>query len=137
MDYKPPDFSVHGVSQARILEWVVISFSKGLTDPGIKPESTALAGRFFTTEPPGGPELYELFIYFGNQALVSRIIWRYFLPVHRLFFSFCLRFPCGSDSKESACNEGHLSSIRGPGRSPGEGNGYPFPSGEFHGQRGA
>ena len=29
MDYRPAGFSVHGISQARILEWVVISFSKG------------------------------------------------------------------------------------------------------------
>ena len=26
MDYSPPGFSVHGISQARILEWVAISF---------------------------------------------------------------------------------------------------------------
>ena len=31
-------------------------------------------------------------------------------------------FSGGSDSKESACNAGHLGSIPGPGRSPGEGN---------------
>ena len=30
------------------------------------------------------------------------------------------------DGKESACNEGDLSSIPGLGRSPGEGNGNPF-----------
>ena len=35
-------------------------------------------------------------------------------------------FPCGSDSKESACNVGDLDSIPGLGRSPGERNGYPF-----------
>jgi len=35
-------------------------------------------------------------------------------------------FPGGSDSKESACNVGNLDSIPGLGRSPGEGNGYPF-----------
>ena len=29
MDHSPPGFSVHGVSQARILEWVTISFSRG------------------------------------------------------------------------------------------------------------
>ena len=29
MDHSPPGFSVHGISQARILEWVDISFSKG------------------------------------------------------------------------------------------------------------
>ena len=32
----------------------------------------------------------------------------------------------GSTDKESACNEGHLGSIPGLGRSPGEGKGYPL-----------
>ena len=35
-------------------------------------------------------------------------------------------FPCGSASKESTCNVGDLGSIPGLGRSPGEGNSYPF-----------
>ena len=35
-------------------------------------------------------------------------------------------FPGGSDSKESACNAGGLTSIPASGRSPGEGNYYPF-----------
>ena len=39
MDCSPPDSSVHGISQARILEWVTISSSKGSSDPGIKPAS--------------------------------------------------------------------------------------------------
>ena len=37
-----------------------------------------------------------------------------------------LGFPGGSDSKASACNEGHLGSIPGLGRSPGEENGNLF-----------
>ena len=44
--------------------------------------------------------------------------------------------PCGSDSKESACNVGDLGSIRELGRSPGEGNEENTPvfwPGEFHG----
>ena len=52
IDCIPPDFSVHGVPQARILEWAAISFSGDLPDPGIEPESLrspALAGSFFTT----------------------------------------------------------------------------------------
>ena len=36
--------SVHGIFQARILEWVAISFSSDLPDPGIKPVSPALSG---------------------------------------------------------------------------------------------
>ena len=35
-------------------------------------------------------------------------------------------FPCGSDSKESACNVGDLGLIPELGRSPGEENGYPL-----------
>ena len=35
-------------------------------------------------------------------------------------------FPCGSDSKESACNAGDVGSIPALGRSPGEGKGYPL-----------
>ena len=35
-------------------------------------------------------------------------------------------FPGGSDSRESACNVGDLSSIPRLGRSPGEGKGYPL-----------
>ena len=57
-DCGPPGSSVHVTSQARILKWVVISFSRvSFWDPqgssGIKPMSPALAGWFFTTEPPG------------------------------------------------------------------------------------
>ena len=54
MDYSPPGYSVHGISQTRILEWVAISSPGDLSDPGIKPASPALVGGFFTTEPPGG-----------------------------------------------------------------------------------
>ena len=35
-------------------------------------------------------------------------------------------FPGGSDSKESMCSAGDLHLIPQPGRSPGEGNGYPL-----------
>ena len=47
--------SVHGIAQARILEWVAISFSRVFPNPGMKPMSLALADRFFTSEPPGSP----------------------------------------------------------------------------------
>ena len=41
-------------------------------------------------------------------------------------YKYIYGFPCGSDGKESACNTGHLSSIPGLGRSPGEINGNPL-----------
>ena len=52
MDCSPSGSSVHGILQARILEWVAMPSSRGSSDPGIKPitlESPALAGGFFTT----------------------------------------------------------------------------------------
>ena len=55
MSYSLPGFSVHGIFQARIMEWVAIPSPEDLPDPGIKPSSPALAGGFFATEPPGNP----------------------------------------------------------------------------------
>ena len=52
MDDSPPGSSVHGILQARILEWVAMPSSKDLPNPGIKPLSVScITGRFFTTEP--------------------------------------------------------------------------------------
>ena len=42
MDCCLPGFSVHGIFQARILQWVVVPFSRGPSDPGIEPRSAAL-----------------------------------------------------------------------------------------------
>ena len=61
IDSSPPGSSVHGVSQARILEWIAISYSSGFSDPGIEPASLvspALAGGFFATTPPENPLLF-------------------------------------------------------------------------------
>ena len=53
MDSSPPGSSVQGIFQARILERVTISYSRGSSRPEIEPyslESSALAGGFFTTD---------------------------------------------------------------------------------------
>ena len=62
MDYSLAGSSAPGILQARILEWVAMSSSRGSSrsrdqtqDPGIKPSSfmsPALAGRFFTPSVP-------------------------------------------------------------------------------------
>ena len=51
MDYNPPGSSVHGISQPRILEWVAISFSRDLPNPGIEPGSPALQADALPSEP--------------------------------------------------------------------------------------
>ena len=56
MDYRPPGSSVCGISQATTLESGLPFAALGdLPDPEIEPVSPPLAGRFFTTEPPGKP----------------------------------------------------------------------------------
>ena len=55
MNCSPPGSSVHGILQARILEWVAISSSRGSSQPA-PPAASTLADRFFTTAPLGKPK---------------------------------------------------------------------------------
>ena len=55
MDCSPPCSSVHGISQARILERVAISSSKGSSRPKDWTYIFCIVGWFFTTEPSGKP----------------------------------------------------------------------------------
>ena len=106
MDCSPPGSSVHGTSQARILEWVAISFSR---ESSQHRNWTQIAhgwfsGRILTCH-EGGPGSFPGPCSRGDPFL---------------------GFPCGSAGKESACNAGDLGLIPGVGRSPGEGKGYPL-----------
>ena len=47
VDCSPPGSSVHGILQARILEWVAISFSRGSSRPRDQTEASLIAGRRF------------------------------------------------------------------------------------------
>ena len=53
MECSPPGFSVYGILQARILEWVAIPFSRDLPKPEIEPRSLALQADSLLSESPG------------------------------------------------------------------------------------
>ena len=72
MDCRLPGSSVHGIFQARILEWGAISFFRGSARPKDRTVSPELAGSFFTTETPGKP----------NGSVESTLIYK--LLQHRL-----------------------------------------------------
>ena len=79
MDCTSPGSSVHGILQARTLEWVACLPRGDLPDPGIEPISLispALAGGFFTTsitwEAPNTQELCRI-IYYHTELLLCRI----------------------------------------------------------------
>ena len=45
----PMDYTIHGILQARILEWVVFPFSRGSSQPKDQTQVSCLAGRFLTS----------------------------------------------------------------------------------------
>ena len=46
--WDPMDYKIHGILQARILEWVAVSFSRGSFQPRNRTRVSCIAGRFFT-----------------------------------------------------------------------------------------
>ena len=63
-DCSPPGSSVHGILQTTILEWVAIPFSRGSSQPRDQTQVSHIAGRFFTSEPPGTPLYVNTFVHF-------------------------------------------------------------------------
>ena len=56
-DCSPPGSSVHGILQARILEWVAMPSPRDFPDPGIEHVSPALQADTLPSEPPGKPNI--------------------------------------------------------------------------------
>ena len=46
----PMDYTVHGILQARILEWVAVPFSRGSSQPRDRTQVSHIAGGFFTRQ---------------------------------------------------------------------------------------
>ena len=58
----PPGSSVHGILQARTLEWVATPFSRGSSQPRDWTQVSHTVGRFFTTEPPRKPIQHKIYL---------------------------------------------------------------------------
>ena len=97
LDCSPPGSSVHGILQARIMEWVAMPSSRGSSQPRV----SCIAGRFLT-EPPGNPPPY--FFSIRIYLLISCIISWIFLNV------FCLSYPL----EETFCLLGRNFALSGP-----------------------
>ena len=67
----PMDCIVHGILQARILEWVAFPFSRGSSNTGIKPLSPTLQEDSFPAEPPRNFSLVSYFIHGINSVCVN------------------------------------------------------------------
>ena len=77
MDCSLPASPVHGILQARILEWLTIPPPEDLPDPGIKPMSLmfpVLAGESLPLEPSGNSHIYVYscnFVFIVNRLIVQ------------------------------------------------------------------
>ena len=56
MDCSLPGFSVCGILQARILEWVAISSCRGSSQPRDRTRASCISGRFFLSVPRNKPQ---------------------------------------------------------------------------------
>ena len=101
-DGSPPGSTVHGILQARILEWAALTSSRGNFGPRNQTHisyNSLLHWQVGSLPlmPPEQPHIYRSLSEFKG-------------------------FPGGSDSRESSCNARNVGSIPGSGRSLGEGN---------------
>ena len=77
MDYSPQGSSVHGISQATILDYVAISFFRVSPDSGIEPPLLhwpVLAGRSFMAEPPAKPYAILIVLMVGCGKTCERVL---------------------------------------------------------------
>ena len=65
----PTDYTVHGIFQARILEWVAFSSPGDLPNPGFEPRSPTLQADSLPAEPQGKPKNIGV----GGLSLLQRI----------------------------------------------------------------
>ena len=69
MDCSPPGSSYHGISQARMLQWIPFPSPGDLSDQS---RVSCIAGGFFIAEPPGK----KLFVLIVDGEYVSNVIFQ-------------------------------------------------------------
>jgi len=113
MDCSPPDSSVHGISQARLLEWVAISFSRGCSWPGIELMSPAWQVESLLLRYQGSPYLHNVVcqLYLDkNGEKRERCLWRNWIlealhSDHQLWGKLAARLEHSSSLCGGSCGE--------------------------------
>ena len=72
MDGSLPCFSVHAIFQARVLEWVAISFSRGSSWPRDWTQVSCIAGRRFTLWATRVPPKFSWLVYSSSTVFLFR-----------------------------------------------------------------
>jgi len=101
MDFSPPGSSVHGILQARILQWVAISFSSGSSRPRDKTWVSYITGRFFTnwaTREVQRTKAFSILLLSHTHNNTRRIWIRYLKMKRPIHIKVCLAYLFSSDS---------------------------------------
>ena len=83
--YDPMDYTVHGILQARIPEWVAYPFCSGSSQPRNRTRVSCIAGVFFTTKATRKAQVYPITHESNHHILYSSVPW----------ISRCYFFSCG------------------------------------------
>ena len=89
MDSSPPDSSVHGILQVRILEWVANPLSRGSPRPRDQTQVSCIAGRFFTVLTDQKPTVRKKVIE------LTFLCWHQFSSVAQSYLTLCDHIDCG------------------------------------------
>ena len=92
--FDPVDYTVHGILQARIPEWVAFPFSRGSSQPRDRTQVSHIAGILYQLSHKGSPQLIKETCYWPDLLLfdVNFIIWPRLLARSQqsYFFRKCL-----------------------------------------------
>ena len=99
MDYHPPGSSVHGLSLARMLEWVALSFSRG-SSQSYETWSPALQVDSLLSEPPGKPGKMCRLVESPQEVCLLGIASIVFLWLQDVFLLLKLLLSCWAPQKE-------------------------------------
>ena len=94
--YSPPGFSIYGLFQARVLEWVAISFARGSSWPRDWTWVSHIAGRcFYCLSHQGSPT--SVWLPLNSYVLVLvlgeiKLAWSYLLTHLSFYLYFCLEY---------------------------------------------
>ena len=70
----PMDYTVHGILQARTLEWMAFPFSRGSSQSRDQTQVSHIAGRFFPAEPQEKPKILKSkFLRTFGKSILNRL----------------------------------------------------------------
>ena len=105
MDCSLSGSSVHGIFQARVLEWIAISFSRGSSRPRNRTGSPTLQADALLSEPPGKPPFNALNHYqnqprLSNECILNKQSLNLYSYPHPQWWSKCSRVYSLGGSRE-------------------------------------